>query len=146
MSLMGSMGQMSPMSPMGSMGQMSLMSLMRLMSPMGLTSAAMSPLSRGGELTFPLICFFEMDCPQGGSLIGINLSTAVIPSLLERRRLSARALDRRTAQGEILPLRFTQGFGSCAQDDRWRGEGAALGPGRAPSPSFHSGLRLMRSG
>src|SRR6266700_4319 len=131
MSLMGSMGQMSPMSPMGSMGQMSLMSLMgsmgqmspmSLMSPMGLTSAAMSPLSRGGELTFPLICFFEMDCPQGGSLIGINLSTAVIPSLLERRRLSARALDRRTAQGEILPLRFTQGFGSCAQDDRWRGE------------------------
>src|SRR6266567_2506836 len=155
MSLMGSMGQMSPMSPMGamslmgSMGQMSPMSpmgLMSLMSPMGLTSAAMSPLSRVGELAFPLICFFEMDCPQGGSLIGINFSTAVIPSLLERRRLSARALDRRTAQGEILPLRFTQGFGSCAQDDRWRGEGAALGPGRDPSPSFHSGLRLMRSG
>src|SRR6266487_3176313 len=121
MSLMGSMGQMSPMSPMGSMGQMSLMSLMGSMgqmSPMSLMSPAMSLLSRGGELTFPLICFFEMDCPQGGSLIGINLSTAVIPSLLERRRLSARALDRRTA----------------------------LGPGRDPSPSFHSGLRLMRSG
>src|SRR5207245_10009618 len=109
MSLMSPMGQRSPMSP---MGLMSLMSPMGLKSLMGLTSAAMSPLSRGGELTFPLICFFEMDCPQGGSLIGINLSTAVIPSLLERRRLSARALDRRTAQGEILPLRFTQGFRS----------------------------------
>ena len=74
---------------MSPMGLMSLMSPMGLKSLMGLTSAAMSPLSRGGELTFPLICFFEMDCPQGGSLIGINLSTAVIPSLLERRRLSA---------------------------------------------------------
>ena len=53
------MGLMSPMGPMG------LMSLMGQMSPMGLTSATMSPLSRGGELAFPLICFFEMDCPQG---------------------------------------------------------------------------------
>ncbi len=39
---------------MGPMGQRSPMS------PMGLTSAGRFPLSRGGELAFPLICFFEM--------------------------------------------------------------------------------------
>jgi hypothetical protein len=72
------------MSPMSLMG---LMGLMGRMGPMGLTSAGRFPLSRGGELAFPLICFFEMYCPQGGSLIGINFSPAVIPSLLERRRL-----------------------------------------------------------
>ncbi len=44
--------------------------------------------------------------------IGVNLSTAVIPSLLSGQALSA-AKDRRWAQPEIL---------RCAQDDRWRSE------------------------
>jgi hypothetical protein len=31
---------------------------------------------------------------------------------------SERSEESALAQSEILPLRFTQGFGSCAQDDR----------------------------
>src|SRR2546421_8303387 len=61
MSPMGLMSLMGQMSPMGPRGQLGLTSPMGLMSPMGLTSAVMSPLSGGGELAFPLICFFEMD-------------------------------------------------------------------------------------